>query len=78
MATNNSSEFDISGVMFKPINSQKKSSMHKRKHPYKSAQVAPYAQVPMSDRWSNDYKSAKVAPVPQVPMYERWSHDRVG
>ena len=89
MATNNSSEFDISCVMFKPINSQKKRSMHKRKHPYKSAQgapaisceeewVAPYAQVTMSDRWANDCKSAKVAPVAQVPMYERWSHDRVG
>ena len=86
MARNNSSELDISGIMFRPISS-------KRKRPYKSAKVAPaisyneewvapkasYPQVPMYDRWMDDCKSAKVAPsVEQVPMYERWMHDSVG
>ena len=82
MATINFNVQDLSGAIFKPI-------ISKRKRPYKSAKVAPaisyneewvapYAQVPMRDRWMDDCKSAKVAPFEQVPMYERWMHDSVG
>jgi hypothetical protein len=82
MATINFNVQDMSGAIFKPI-------ISKRKRPYKSAKVAPAisydeewvapkAQVPMYDRWTNDCKSAKVAPFEQVPMYERWRHDCVG
>lgn len=79
MATINFNVQDISGVTFKPINS-------KRKHPYKSAKVAPAseeyiapkAQVPMYDRWSDNFKHVKVRPYAQVPMYNRWMNDSVG
>ena len=88
MATINFNVQDISGVVFKPINS-------KRKRPYKSAKVAPaseewvapkasYPQVPMYERWSDDCKISMVSTTPsvnitkkvdllQVPMYESWN-----
>ena len=82
MATNNFNAQDISGAMFRPIKSSRRS------RPYKSAKVAPeewvapratypqasYPQVSMYDRWADDFKHVKVAPsVEQVPMYERWN-----
>lgn len=77
MPTNNFNAQDISGRVFRPIKSSRRS------HPYKSAKVAPeewvapratYSQVSMYDRWANDFKHVKVAPsVEQVPMYERWN-----
>jgi hypothetical protein len=87
MASTNFNVQDLSGVIFKPIGSQSKSSGRNRKRPYKSAKVAPaiscdeewvapkasYPQVPMYERWTNDCKSAKEAPFEQVPMFERWN-----
>ena len=85
MASTNFKVQDISGVTFKPI-------ISKRKRPYKGAKVAPAseeyiapkAQVPMYDRWSDDYKISMGSTTPsinitkkvdlvQVPMYERWN-----
>ena len=77
MPTNNFNAQDISGRVFRPIKSSRRS------RPYKGAKVAPeewvapqatYSQVSMYDRWTNDFKHVKVAPsVEQVPMYERWN-----
>jgi len=72
MATNNSSEFDISGVVFKPINLQNKRPRLSRTY-YKNAKVSPAissdeesnipnAQVPMYERWIDDCKVVKVIP----------------
>ena len=79
MATNNFNIQDISGRVFRPIKSSRRS------RPYKSAKVAPeewvapqatYSQVSMYDRWADDFKHVKVHA--QVPLNERWNNDRVG
>ena len=79
MATNNFNIQDISGRVFRPIKSSRRS------RPYKGAKVAPeewvapqatYSQVSMYDRWANDFKHVKVHA--QVPLNERWNNDRVG
>lgn len=79
MATNNFNIQDISGRVFRPIKSSRRS------RPYKGAKVAPeewvapratYSQVPMYDRWTNDFKHVKVHA--QVPLNERWNNDSVG
>ena len=79
MATNNFNVQDISGRVFRPIKSSRRS------RPYKSARVAPeewvapqatYSQVSMYDRWADDFKHVKVHA--QVPLNERWNNDRVG
>ena len=87
MATNNFNVQDISGRVFRPIKSSRRS------RPYKGAKVAPeewvapqatYSQVSMYERWSEDYKISMVSTTPsvnitknenfvQVPMYERWN-----
>jgi hypothetical protein len=82
MATTNFNVQDLSGVIFKPIGSQSKSSGRNRKRPYKSAKVAPaisydeewvapkasYPQVSMYERWTNDCKSAKTVPNSTEPF----------
>lgn len=88
MATINFNVQDISGVVFKPISSKRKRSCKSAKvAPAISCDeewVAPKAQVPMYDRWSEDYKISMVSTTPsinitknknfvQVPMYERWN-----
>lgn len=79
MATNNFNIQDISGRVFRPIKSSRRS------RPYKSAKVAPeewvapqatYPQVSMYDRWADDFKHVKV--YAQVPLNERWNNDSVG
>ena len=79
MATNNFNIQDISGRVFRPIKSSRRS------RPYKGAKVAPeewvapqatYSQVSMYDRWANDFKHVKVHA--QVPLNERWNNDSVG
>ena len=79
MATNNFNVQDISGRVFRPIKSSRRS------RPYKGAKVAPeewvapqatYSQVSMYDRWTNDFKHVKVHA--QVPLNERWNNDSVG
>jgi len=79
MATNNFNIQDLSGRVFRPIKSSRRS------RPYKSARVAPeewvapqatYSQVSMYDRWADDFKHIKVHA--QVPLNERWNNDRVG
>jgi len=82
MASTNFNVQDLSGVIFKPIGSQSKSSGRNRKRPYKSAKVAPaisyveewvapkasYPQVSMYERWTNDCKSAKAVPNSAEPF----------
>ena len=79
MASNNFNAQDLSGRVFRPVKSSRRS------RPYKSAKIAPeewvapratYSQVSMYDRWTDDFKRVKVHA--QVSLNERWNNDGVG
>ena len=84
MASTNFNVQDISGVTFKPIKSSRPHYKSAKVAPASEEYIAPKAQVPMYDRWSDDYKISMVSTTPsinitkkvdlvQVPMYERWN-----
>lgn len=89
MATINFNVQDISGRVFRPIKSSRPHYKSAKVAPASDDYIAPNAQVPMYDRWSDDYKISMVSTTPsiiitkkvdleQVPMYDRWMNDSVG
>lgn len=89
MATINFNVQDISGRVFRPIKSSRSHYKSAKVAPASDDYIAPNAQVPMYDRWSDDYKISMGSTTPsisitkkvdlvQVPMYNRWMNDSVG